>query len=132
VERLPSGQLAVNQKLSEAVDGLRLMHDDLYWEMVVSVVGKGSALAAPANRLALRLLESGLLLHWEAQAAHHQWDQAALARTHHVVQGPQPLALAHLAGVFALWAAALAVSAATLALEMYLSANVNHHQRGAR
>lgn len=103
------------------MDGLRLMHEDLYWEMVVSVVGKGSPLTAPANRLALRLLESGLLLHWEAQAAHHQWDQAALAHTHHTAEGPQPLAFAHLAGVFALWAVALAVSAAAFALEMYQS-----------
>jgi len=74
----------------------------------------------------LRLLKSGLLLQLQYEA------QAALARTHHAVRGQQPLALAHLAGVFTLWAAALAVSAATLATEIDLSANVKHHQSGAR
>ncbi|CAB3362610.1 Hypothetical predicted protein [Cloeon dipterum] len=38
VERLPSGQLAVNPLLAPAKDKLRLMREDLYWEMVVSVV----------------------------------------------------------------------------------------------
>jgi len=109
--------MAVNPLLSGAVDKLRLMNEDLYWEMVVSVVAKGSPLAEPANELALRLLEGGLLLHWEAYAA-HKWDQTALKHTH-TVQGPTKLTKAHLAGVFVLWMAALVLSAATLAVEMF-------------
>jgi hypothetical protein len=115
--------MAVNPLLSSARDKLRLMHEDLYWEMVVSVVGKGSLLADPANQLAQRLIESGLLLHWEAHAA-HKWDQTAL-RHAQTVQGPTRLTTAHLAGTFVLWAAALALSAVVFVFEIFFD-NSNH------
>ncbi|XP_065353423.1 uncharacterized protein Ir92a [Cloeon dipterum] len=116
VERLPSGQLAVNPLLAPAKDKLRLMREDLYWEMVVSVVGKGSFLTTPANRLARQLQESGLLLVWEERAA-HKWDLAAIGHTFQT-KGPTSLTTLHLIGVFVLWLIGIFISCVIFAYEV--------------
>ncbi|KAK4885516.1 hypothetical protein RN001_001787 [Aquatica leii] len=70
IERLPSGQFAVGNYITEdIVQNLRLMHEDLYWEYCVFMLRKSSPLLYPLDKLINRLNEVGLIKFWEKKAA---------------------------------------------------------------
>ncbi|KAG8236921.1 hypothetical protein J437_LFUL016781 [Ladona fulva] len=66
VERLPAGNFAVGSYLQgKALEHLRLMHEDLYYEYVVTALQKSSPLRPPLDSLVGRLCAAGIPLYWE-------------------------------------------------------------------
>ncbi|KAF5283307.1 hypothetical protein FQA39_LY17354 [Lamprigera yunnana] len=66
IERLPSGQYAIGNYITEdVVKGLRLMQEDLYWEYCVFMLRKSSPLLENLDSLIIRLNEIGLIIYWE-------------------------------------------------------------------
>ncbi|KAF4517543.1 hypothetical protein B566_EDAN005107 [Ephemera danica] len=125
VERLPAGHFAVGDYVAteQALDKLRLMGQDLYWEMVVTVVRKGSPYLAHLDRLIHRLMASGILLHWEGEVARKflsSRHQLAIKNSHSrgETQGPIVLTIHHVQGVFLILAAGLTLATLTFGLEV--------------
>lgn len=61
------GHYAIGDYVSEdAVQRLRLMKEDLYWEHCVFMLRKNSVLLESLNDIILRISASGLHIYWES------------------------------------------------------------------
>ncbi|XP_026479193.1 glutamate [NMDA] receptor subunit 1-like [Ctenocephalides felis] len=128
VERLPAGHFAVGDYLTaNAVPGLRLMRDDIYWDHVVAMMPKSNVHTPNLNKLTQEIVQAGLVHVWEMQVSNAHQDFKVqqgilLSLQSKTSQGePEILTLEHLIGVFTIWGLGVVISLICFVFEIIRS-----------
>ncbi|XP_056641070.1 glutamate receptor ionotropic, delta-2-like isoform X2 [Diorhabda sublineata] len=75
LERLPNDNYAIGTYITrDAIEHLRLMKEDFYWEESVIMTRKSSVLLPKLNEFILRLAETGLISYWQHEAVMMHMD----------------------------------------------------------
>lgn len=117
VERLSYGYFGYGDFIKpKSLEVLRLMKEDIYFENCVAVCKRNWYLLTKFDDLVLRLAQSGIQKYWLMKLVYQQLDPVVQRGfttngvNHHDNQGPRPLSVFHVAGIFYVWLFGMAIA----------------------
>ncbi|XP_014243755.1 glutamate receptor-like isoform X1 [Cimex lectularius] len=129
IERLPAGHFVELPHITETIiDKSHVMKENLFGSPLTFIMRKGSPYLENFNKIVNNLVDSGILLFWEAEVARRflttrKQIALSLARSSHLKSGPKILTLGHIQGAFIVYGTGMILATIIFVVELRKAKN---------